>query len=54
MYFTYVPKSGVQSSGSQKEYTDHVSGKLQQILPKMEVEDMTLIQKVLGNTCLMN
>jgi hypothetical protein len=36
-YFTCVPKYGVQSSASQKEYIDQVSGELQHVCPKLEV-----------------
>jgi hypothetical protein len=54
MYFTCVPKSGIHSSASQKACIDQFIGELQQILPKLEVNNMTLIQKVLSNTFLMN
>jgi hypothetical protein len=49
-YFTSFPKSGVQLSASQIEYIDQVSSELhQQKLPKLKVNNLTLVWKVLGN-----
>jgi hypothetical protein len=49
-YFTYVPKSGVQSSASEKEYVNRVSLRLQQNLPNLDETELTVIRKVLGDT----
>jgi hypothetical protein len=49
-YFTSVPKSGVQSSASQNDYIDRVSNQLQEKLPYLPVQDLSVIRRVLGDT----